>query len=76
MTFLQIVTGADGDHWIQSSWSLCVNNAEVMRDPAIRVYGMALIPTVTAGDARYWGRAVLQDYRTPPLAFYAIYPPT
>jgi len=72
------LTGADGDHWVQPSWSLCVNNAEVLRDAAIRGRGVALIPTFIAGDALEKGalRTVLQDYRAPPLALYAIYPPT
>jgi DNA-binding transcriptional LysR family regulator len=72
------LTGADGDHWILPSWSLCVNNAEVLRDAAIRGRGVALIPTFIAGDALEKGtlRAVLQHYRAPPSALYAIYPPT
>jgi DNA-binding transcriptional LysR family regulator len=72
------LTGADGDHWIQPRWSLCVNNAEVLRDVAIRGRGVALIPTFVAGDALETDtlRAVLQDYRAPPLALYALYPPT
>lgn len=72
------LTGADGDHWIQPSWSLCVNNAEVLRDAAIRGRGVALIPTFIAGEPLANGalRAVLEDYRAPPLALYAIYPPT
>jgi DNA-binding transcriptional LysR family regulator len=54
------------------------NNAEVLRDAAIRGRGVALIPTFIAGEALKRGtlRAVLQDYRAPPLALYAIYPPT
>jgi DNA-binding transcriptional LysR family regulator len=39
------LTGADGDHWILPSWSLCVNSAEVLRDAAIRGRGVALMPT-------------------------------
>ncbi|MDE5443279.1 LysR family transcriptional regulator [Bradyrhizobium sp. CSA207] len=72
------LTGARGDHWIQPTWSLCVNNTEMLRDAAIRGCGIALIPTFIAGEALDKGtlRAVLQDYRTPPLALYAIYPPT
>jgi DNA-binding transcriptional LysR family regulator len=72
------LTGADGDHWIQPSWSLCVNNAEVLRDAAIRGLGVALIPTFIAGDALEKGalQPLLQHYRAPPLALYAIYPPT
>lgn len=50
----------------------------MQRDPAIRGCGVALIPTFIAGEALDEGtlRAVLQDYRTPPLALYAIYLPT
>ena len=33
------LTGSDGDHWIQPAWSLCVNNAEVLRDVAIKGRG-------------------------------------
>ena len=64
------LTGADGDHWILPSWSLCVNNAEVLRDVAIRGRGIALIPTFIAGDALDRGtlRAILTDYRVPSLA--------
>lgn len=29
------LSGKDGDHWIQPSWTLCVNNAEVLRDAAV-----------------------------------------
>jgi DNA-binding transcriptional LysR family regulator len=72
------LTGADGDHWIQPSWSLSVNNAEVLRDAAIQGRGVALIPTFIVSEALENGRlrAVLQDYSAPPLALYAIYPPT
>ena len=45
------LTGADGDQWIQPSWSLCVNNAEVRRDVAIRGHGVALIPSFIASAA-------------------------
>ena len=27
---------ADGDHWIHPSWQLCANNAEVLRDAAVK----------------------------------------
>jgi DNA-binding transcriptional LysR family regulator len=72
------LTGDDGDHWIHPSWSLCVNNAEVLRDAAIKGRGIALIPTFIAGSALEKGTlcAVLQEYRAPPLALYAIYPST
>lgn len=72
------LTGADGDHWIQPAWTLCVNNAEVLRDVAIRGQGIALIPRFIAAEALESGAltAILSDYVAPPLALYAIYPPT
>jgi DNA-binding transcriptional LysR family regulator len=72
------LSGADGDHWIQPAWTLCVNNAEVLRDVAIRGKGVALIPNFIAEAALASGalRAILTDYVAPPLALYAIYPPT
>ncbi|MGJ5175691.1 LysR family transcriptional regulator [Bradyrhizobium oligotrophicum] len=72
------LTGRDGDHWIQPAWTLCVNNAEVLRDVAIRGQGIALIPRFIATDALASGAltAILADYTAPPLALYAIYPPT
>ncbi|QUS38594.1 LysR family transcriptional regulator [Tardiphaga alba] len=72
------LTGKDGDHWIQPSWTLCVNNAEVLRDAAVRGRGIALLPTFIAGDALRDGtlQSVLKPYRAPPLTLYAIYPPT
>jgi DNA-binding transcriptional LysR family regulator len=72
------LTGADGDHWIQPAWSLCVNNAEVLRDVAIKGRGLALLPEFIAADALKKGelRTVLDKYSAPPLALYAVYPPT
>lgn len=72
------LTGADGDHWIQPAWSLCVNNAEVLRDVAIKGRGIALIPEFIAGEALAAGqlKAVLRDFQAPPLTLYAVYPPS
>jgi DNA-binding transcriptional LysR family regulator len=72
------LTGEDGDHWIQPSWALCANNAEVLRDAAIKGRGVALLPTFIAGDALRDGRlrSILDAYQAPPLTLYAIYPPT
>ena len=72
------LTGADGDHWIQPSWTLCANNAEVLCDAAVRGRGVALLPTFIAGRALRDGRlqSFLGDYKAPPLTLYAIYPPT
>jgi DNA-binding transcriptional LysR family regulator len=44
------LTGPDGDHWIQIPWTLCTNNAEVLRDAAVKGRGLALLPTFIAGD--------------------------
>ncbi|WP_398479182.1 LysR family transcriptional regulator [Tardiphaga sp.] len=72
------LTGKDGDHWIQPSWTLCVNNAEVLCDAAVKGRGIALLPTFIAGNALRDGRLqrVLKPYKAPPLTLYAIYPPT
>jgi len=72
------LTGVDGVHWIQPTWSLCVNNAEVLRDVAVKGRGIALIPEFIAAEALKNGslQAVLENYTAPPLALYAVYPPT
>jgi DNA-binding transcriptional LysR family regulator len=72
------LTGADGDHWIQPSWLLCANNAEVLRDAAIKGCGVALLPTFIAEEALRKGllRSFLHEYKAPLLTLYAIYPPT
>ncbi|MGO4711222.1 LysR substrate-binding domain-containing protein [Bradyrhizobium sp. 2TAF24] len=72
------LSGKDGDHWIQPPWTLCVNNAEVLRDAAVGGRGVALLPVFIANAALHSGelQEVLSDYRAPPLTLYAIYPPT
>jgi len=72
------LTGADGDHWIQPVWSLCVNNAEVLRDAAIAGRGIALLPNFIADGALQSGalQTILRDYHAPPLTLYAVYPST
>ena len=72
------LSGQDGDHWIQPRWTLCVNNAEVLRDAAINARGIAVLPVFIASDALRDGRlkTCLPDYRPPQLVLYAIYPPT
>jgi DNA-binding transcriptional LysR family regulator len=72
------LTGADGDHWIQPPWKICSNNAEVLRDAAVKGRGIALLPTFIAGPCLKEGslRAVLEAYRAPELALHALYPPT
>lgn len=72
------LTGRDGEHWIQPEWTLCANNAEVLRDAAIKGRGVALLPTFITGASLREGtlRSFLDDYNAPPLALYALYPPT
>jgi DNA-binding transcriptional LysR family regulator len=72
------LSGKDGDHWIQPPWTLCANNAEVLRDAAIAGRGITLVPTFIATEALQAGRLAtcLDTYQAPPLALYALYPPT
>jgi DNA-binding transcriptional LysR family regulator len=72
------LTGPDGDHWIAIPWTLCTNNAEVIRDAAVRGRGIALLPTFIAGADLQQGslRSILSDYTAPEIAVYAIYPET
>jgi DNA-binding transcriptional LysR family regulator len=72
------LSGGDGDHWIHIPWTLCTNNAEVLRDAAVRGRGIALLPTFIAGAELQTGRlcTVLADYKVPDIAVYAIYPET
>jgi len=72
------LSGPDGDHWIQPRWNLCANNAEVLRDAAVRGRGIALLPVFIAAKELKSGalRSILTDYKAPVLALYAIYAPT
>jgi DNA-binding transcriptional LysR family regulator len=72
------LSGADGDHWIQPSWTLCVNNAEVLRDAAVNGCGIAVVPVFIAAKELASGslRPILTDYKPPAITLYAIYAPT
>lgn len=72
------LTGADGDHWIAPPWTLCANNAEVLRDAAVRGRGIAVLPIFLAEQELKSGALAtcLDNYKAPPLSLYAIYPPT
>ena len=72
------LTGKDGDHWVNPRWTLCANNAEVLRDAAVAGRGIALLPVFIAAAALGDGnlQPILADYHAPPLSLYAIYPPT
>ena len=71
-------TGKDGDHWLQVPWTLCTNNAEILRDAAVAGRGIALIPTFIARKDLQTGRlqSILVKFHAPPLTVYALYPPT
>jgi DNA-binding transcriptional LysR family regulator len=72
------LTGPDGDHWIAIPWTLCTNNAEVLRDAAVQGRGIALLPTFIAGADFQQGRlaTILTSYQAPEISIYAIYPET
>jgi DNA-binding transcriptional LysR family regulator len=70
--------GADGEHFVSVPWTLCANNAEVLKEAALAGRGVALLPTFIAGTALDDGTLVpvLGAYQAPEIALYAIYPPT
>jgi DNA-binding transcriptional LysR family regulator len=72
------LSGPDGDHWIQPRWTLCANNAEVLRDAAVNGCGIAVLPVFIAAEQLKNGalRAILDDYKPPEITLYAIYAPT
>jgi DNA-binding transcriptional LysR family regulator len=72
------LTGTDGEHWVQPEWTLCANNAEVLREAAVKGRGVAMLPTFIAATSLRDGtlKRFLDDYKPPPLALYALYPPT
>ena len=72
------LSGRDGDHWIAIPWRLCTNNAEVLRDAAVKGRGIALLPTFIAGADLQEGnlRSILAEYKAPEISVYAIYPQT
>lgn len=55
--------------------ALCANNGEVLREAACKGLGIALLPTVIAGDAIKAGRlvVVLEAHSPPPLPIHALY---
>lgn len=72
------LSGADGDHWIHISWTLCADNGEVLRDAAVKGRGIVLLPTFIVGADLQQGRltTILSDYHAPAISLYAIYPET
>jgi DNA-binding transcriptional LysR family regulator len=72
------LVGPEGDRWVPVKALLCANNGEVLRDAALRGLGIALLPVFIIGRELEEGRlaVVLQDYEPPPVAVYALYPPS
>jgi DNA-binding transcriptional LysR family regulator len=72
------LSGPDGDHWIQPRWKLCANNAEVLRDAAVKGCGIAVLPVFLAAEQLKSRalRAILANYKPPALTLYALYAPT
>jgi DNA-binding transcriptional LysR family regulator len=72
------LTGPDGDHWIHIPWKLCTNNAEVLRDAAVKGHGIALLPTFIAGADLQKGslRTILVEYKAPDISVYAVHSQT
>ena len=72
------LSGPDGDHWVPVKATLCANNAEVLRDAALKDLGIALLPTFIAEAELKDGRlaTVLSEYAPPPIGVYALYPPS
>jgi DNA-binding transcriptional LysR family regulator len=72
------LTGPDGEHWVSVPWRLCANNAEILKQAALKGRGIALLPTFIAGAELKSGTLapVLEKYRAPEIALCAIYPPT
>ena len=71
--------GPDGaDQWIAPKWSLCVNNAEVLRDAAVKGRGVTVLPVFLAENELKSGAlvTVLDTFKPPQLSLYAIYPAT
>jgi DNA-binding transcriptional LysR family regulator len=72
------LTGGGEDHWVPVGATLCANNAEVLRDAALKHRGIALLPTFVAARELEEGRlaTVLEGFEPPPIGVYALYPPS
>lgn len=57
--------------------ALCANNGEVLREAACKGLGIAMLPTVIAGDAIKAGQlvTVLDSFSLPALPIHALYAP-
>lgn len=76
-----------GGHWalrrgaeewkVSAEGPLCANNGDVLLAAAEAGLGLVLLPRFIVGDALAAGRLVevLPDWRPPPIAVHALYPP-
>lgn len=71
------LTGPDGSNDVQVNGVLCSNNADVLRDAAVKGLGLALLPTFVAGAELQAGRlvTVLSDFHAPTIHLCLLYPP-
>ncbi|MGZ9106426.1 MAG: LysR family transcriptional regulator [Rhodoplanes sp.] len=62
---------------VQVASAVCANNGEVLREAACKGLGIALLPTVIAGEAIKSGKlvVVLEPFSPPPLPIHALYAP-
>ena len=72
------LTGPEGVVTVPVETLLCSNNAEVLRDAAVRGLGLALLPTFIAGAELQAGRlvTVMEPWCAAPLTLQAVYPPS
>ncbi len=70
--------GPDGDHTIRVDGVLCSNNAEVLKDAAVRGLGITMVPTFIADANLQQGqlKQVLPHYHPPEIAICMVYPPS
>ena len=69
--------GPDGERTIAVNTVLCADNAEVLRDAALRELGVALLPTFIIGRELQEGRLqpILPQWRSMPIFLTLLYPP-
>ncbi|WP_428408382.1 LysR family transcriptional regulator [Hyphococcus sp.] len=71
------LAGPEGDMLVKVQCIFSANNAEVLRDAAVKGLGVALLPTFIAGAELQEGRLVtiLSDYKAPNIFITLLYPP-
>ena len=70
--------GPDGEKSVSVNGVLCSNNAEILRDAALKGLGIGLLPTFSIGPELKSGRLVpiLGQYHPPPIYLTLLYPPS